>query len=311
MKAGSIACVVIVIAACGKHAKQTPSENGPAGSGSSSVARTQDAAAAAGVAPVTVDAQTGQTDTAPARKILERQLGMLPMLHDELAATFRSDALVLAPDPREAKDTSNELGTAIPRLFGQKTFKHAKFTTLNAGARPGMMWSGSVIEIGYTREEGTLLTRTLRSVELLDASTGKVAAATFGEIEKLHMALDVGELPKSTDPGPLTKLLVSPTAVAAALADDPNVVVFGTDPAEQAFGPEAAKKLLATWANLKLTLDKDKSYEVRTDAWGYAVANINMPSKEADSPYRMSALVIAVPDGAAWKVVALHYVPLL
>lgn len=311
MKVGSIAFAVIMVAACNKHAKQALSENGSGGS-SAPVAQAQDAASAADVAPVAVvDAQAAAVDTSAARKALEAQLALLPTMHEELSATFRPDALVLSPEAVEASDTSNELGTRIPRLLGQKVFGQAKITSLNAGARRGMMWSGSVIEIAYTNQDGAKTTRTLRSIELLDASTGKVAAASFGEIEKMKQQLGVGSIAKSNDPGPLTKMLVSPTAIAAALADDPNVVVFGTDPAEQAIGPEAAKKRLASWANLKLTIDKDKSYEVRTDAWGYAVANINLPSKDADSPYRMSALLIAVPDGAAWKVVALHYLPLL
>jgi hypothetical protein len=113
---------------------------------------------------------------------------------------------------------------------------------------------------------------------------------------------------KKTEAGPLTNLLISPSAVAAAIADDPNVVVFGTDPAEQAVGPESAKKLLASWSSLKLSLDNNESYEIRTDSWGYAIANVSFPSK-SDSPNRMSALIIGVPDGSGWKIVALHYLP--
>ena len=85
-------------------------------------------------------------------------------------------------------------------------------------------------------------------------------------------------------------------------------MVSGTDAAERAVGQSAAKVLLARWHKLPLAIEEtDKVREIRTAAWGYAMADVNI-SKPGGAPFRMSAFLIAVPGpNDAWSVVAVSY----
>jgi hypothetical protein len=150
----------------------------------------------------------------------------------------------------------------------------------------------------------------MRIVELLDGSTGKIVTGSFAQpAPAAQLGATHGELPNPTAEGPLSKLLTAPVDLANALASDPNVFVLGTELAERATGPDAARKLLGHWNKLKLTIEEqDKVHEVHTAAWGFAMANVNLVKGSGD-PYRMTGLVIGVPTtgGAGWSVVAIVY----
>jgi hypothetical protein len=102
-------------------------------------------------------------------------------------------------------------------------------------------------------------------------------------------------------------LLASPDDLAASLAD--GAVVAGTDASEHAVGKTDAKTLLAKWKKLSLSLEEaDKVREVHTAAYGYALANNNLANSQPNKPpYRMNAIIVAVPTGSAWSVVAASY----
>lgn len=243
--------------------------------------------------------------------MIEKQLALFPTQGEALAKTFTGDAIVITKAAIQASDTSYDLATSIPRLEGQKELASAKPAKLVAGGVPGAVWFYADLEIKFTDPAVPQpITKRVRSVELLDgAQEWKTAAATFCDITSMSSSADNPTLPGATPPGPLAKFLTSPSDVAAALANDPSVVVLGTDPKEEAVGPDAAKALLQSWSKLQLSLNGNAVREVHGKTWGYALANVDLARKDGN-PYRLGGLVIATLSGDQWKVVALHYCPL-
>ena len=241
--------------------------------------------------------------TEEVKAILDAQTAALVARdHARLVATFSPDAIVLAPSSPAATPIADVDGDALALVYGSSTLATAKSSKLVVGAA----WFAA--ELAFTYKGEKRAPKTIRVTALVDAA-GKVVTAMYGRIESPMSSLRIAPLPKSTPAGPLTKFLTSPADAAAALSDDAHEVVEGTDKGEYAVGPAAAKKLLGSWGKLKLSLDASLSYEVRTKDWGYALGYVNLPSRDPNikSPVRMSALVIAVPAGEAWKVVAVHY----
>lgn len=269
-------------------------------------------AGSAAVMPDAAAAAASQEPAEPrARALLEAQLATFPDKHDALAATFTPKAFVLVPTVREAADTSNELATLIPGMEGhEEKLVSRKIDKLVAGSSRGITWLGAELLLEIKRPSGTIK-KPMRVLELLDGNSGaKVAVASFGNVTKqLYAQGDMGTLPETSNAGPLAKLLTSPGDAAAALANDPNVIVMGTDATERAVGYDAAKKMLESWKVLKLSIDKSNVLEVHTADWGYALAYVNMPSKDPQ-PYRMTALIIGIPKGDSWSVVGMHYLPI-
>jgi hypothetical protein len=232
--------------------------------------------------------------------------------HDDaaLAALFTPKAIVLAPRALEVADATSQPATIIPRMLGGKTLKGQKVDKLVAGGTRGMVWFAADISLTQKDADATL-TRTLRVLELLDGSSDwKAGVASVAEFTPLGAARHPSELHQTTTAGPLAQLLTSPADAAAALADDPNVIVQGTEEKEYAVGPEATKKLLGSWKDLGLSIEGTSVNEMHTTNWGNAFAYVNMPKKDSDVPYRMAGLLIAVPNGDSWRVVAVHYLPL-
>ncbi len=142
----------------------------------------------------------------------------------------------------------------------------------------------------------------------LVADTGAGFQLVAGHVQATSTSGDLSsaELPVTTTPGPLSALLTDPAALAAALVDDPNVVVLGTEAKERAVGKPAARKLLASWRKLKLTI-AGKPREVHGARWGYAAANLDW-ARKADDVRHMRATVFATSiDGKTWRVVVAHY----
>lgn len=252
-------------------------------------------------------ATSSEPAEARAKALLDRQIAAIKDRKDaELIATFTPDAVILNPTAEPAAHQPSQLTDTIPRLAGHRTLKDIKVTKLVAGGNPNVAWFSAELEIEFT-DEGGKRTQPLRVLELIDGS-GKAITASFGDIKALSGGVGGSDLEGMTQPGPLSKLLTSVDEAAAALANDPSVSVQGTDKGEYAIGPDAAKKQLAKWSKLKLSLDKNQAREVRTATYGYALANVNMPDP-AGGDFNMTGLVIAIPNGDKWSVVGVHYLP--
>jgi hypothetical protein len=248
-----------------------------------------------------------------ARTLLEKQLKALPSDNAALMATFVKDAVVMLPRVAAKLDPELELGGQIAGMNPHATMKSAKLGQIVAGGNASMVWLAAELEIvvlsAEPGEKPSSATHAVRAVELLDgAADWKVAAASFTEVRPLEQLREsLGPIPSPTPPGPLVKLLASADALASSLSSDP-VAVFGTAAAERGVGQSAAKTLLAKWRKLPFAIEEaDKVREVRTAAWSYAMADVNIP-KPGGSPFRMSAFLVAIPGpNGAWSVVAVNY----
>ena len=247
---------------------------------------------------------------ARARQILDAQIAALRSRGDAIVATFSPDAIVLVPDAREAK-TAPMLRDAIARTSPHQAVADIKLVKLVAGARDGATWWSAELDVAITRGEPETGDRGgtahVRVTELATSDAGwKVVAAAFSEPSALGMQRAApSPIPSTTDAGPLSALVLG-TKLHDALAADPSVTVFGTDKDESAYGPAAARALAAKWTHADVAL-QGKPREVRGTSWGFAIANVDLNAPGNRFPSRMAALVIAVPDGDAWRVVAAHY----
>ncbi len=110
----------------------------------------------------------------------------------------------------------------------------------------------------------------------------------------------------AASPGPLSTLAATPTAIAAQLAADPAVTIFGTTDGEGALGNAAAKKLVSGWKTLQLAVIGKPEETVGGDL-GFAFVPLQMRLKGKKSPYEVHALVVARKRASTWEVIALDY----
>lgn len=149
--------------------------------------------------------------------------------------------------------------------------------------------------------------RPLRVTGLIaDTGAGFQLVAAHVQATGITGGMSSAELPVTTTPGPLSALLADPAALEAALADDPNVVVLGTESKERAVGKPAARKLLASWRKLKLSI-AGKPREVHGARWGYAAANVDWTRKSDDVLHLRATVFATSTDGKTWRVVVAHY----
>jgi hypothetical protein len=249
-----------------------------------------------------------------AKELLDKQLAAVKAGdNNALRAMFAPNAELLLPDA-SVVEPSLDLVSRIAVLNPHASLVSAKVNNLAAGGTADAVWLDAELEIVLTSsEEGHkahTITHAVRMVELLDGASGwKIAAASIALPQPAtRKSATFGELPAATDQGPLSKLLASPGTAAGSLGTDPSVFVLGTELAERAIGPDAAKQLLGKWSKLTFAIEeKDKVHEIRNAKWGYAMANINLV-KGKDDPYRMTGLVIGVPTSSgSWSVVAVVY----
>ncbi len=85
--------------------------------------------------------------------------------------------------------------------------------------------------------------------------------------------------------------------------------MLARDSGGRAHGRAAALKMPAKWTKLGLSIEQhDKGPGLATKTYGYAIANVNMPNETPNQPpYRMHALIVAIPDGRGWQVVVATY----
>jgi hypothetical protein len=247
------------------------------------------------------------------RALLDRQLKALRGDDAALISTFVKDAVVMLPRVAAKIDPELEIVTQIADLNPHAEVTDTKVKAFVAGGDAAMAWLAAEIEIGVVSHEPqnpvSTERHTVRAIELLDAEAGwQVVAAAFTQVRPLERLKEsLGPIPSATTLGPLVKTLALPDALASTLASDP-VVVFGTDANERAIGHRAAKALLGKWSKLPLAIEEaDKVREVKTTAWAYAMADVNI-AKAGGAPYRMSAFLVAIPAaGGTWQVVAVSY----
>lgn len=238
--------------------------------------------------------------------VLKAQLDAVKHWSDDtpMRATFAPNAIILFTNGEHPLDDGSN-ASRVAYLSPDATVKEASYDHFVAGSNANVAWFTADLHFTVI-ESRTTSKRTIRATELLDgASDWKVVVAAFLNVDDLN-GHGASPIKDATDSDALTKLLVAPDALAAAL--DANAVVLGTDPKERAQGP-AAKALLAKWKGLKLTIDgEQKTREVHTATYGYAMANVQMTPAKGGDTKAMNAFVLALPSASgSWSVVAASY----
>lgn len=292
-------CVLATLSACKKAATEAPADKPAAPAPAPAPTPT----------PTPAPTPTPPPTARPAPKpedVLDAQLEAVKHWSDDapMQATFAPSAIALFTNG-EHPVSEGSIASRLALLTPQSTVEAASYDHVVSGTGVNVVWFSADLHVAV-REDGKLQKRTIRAVELLDAAADwKVVVASFTNVDKLA---EVGSSPikDATPPDVLTKLLVDPAGLAAAL--QPTGVVLGSDPRERAKG-EDAKKLLASWQKLTLTIDdSQKVREVHTATYGYAMANVQLVSAKGKDPMAMNAFVLAVPGtGGAWQVVAAAY----
>ncbi|HET9622902.1 MAG TPA: hypothetical protein VFP84_16125 [Kofleriaceae bacterium] len=247
---------------------------------------------------------------ARARAVLDAQLDALG---DEvqLAATFLPGAFVLTPngvaETREPSLGLLSIADLNPHAeIDSITFDH--FTSASIGK---LTWFAADLHITVTSHEPenppSTSSTTVRTIELLDGeATNQVAVASFTRVAAMSRSTD-RSAPDATSLGPLTSLLLSPRAIADAIAG--NAFIFGSDPDERAVGAGSARALLARWKTLAVTLATPSDiHEMHGGAYGYATANVRVALKPGGPSYDLRAFTLALPayDGT-WSVIAASF----
>ena len=239
-----------------------------------------------------------------------------------MVATFAPDAVLLglghsgAPAAKAA-----DLRDALMNGSPHSTFKKATIRSIVAGGDDSQVWFTAEIDTVYDNFEpegmgsGPNSHQASRLTELIvkDGDTWKAVAgvidrptATSGYYTPAPV-----EVANPTAAGPLAPLLASPAALIERLASAPGSFVLGTDRRERGIGRPAARKLLGRWTKLGLQLG-GAVREVQSSSYAFAQAGVSWTArskydKDRTLTYTMTALVIAVPDGDGWRVVAVHY----
>lgn len=246
--------------------------------------------------PLTASADfvsTQLSDDAPMKKSFEADATVI------LPATATTGAL-----PADKLDSFTTMEYGSPDAF-----KPGKVTT---GTRGDATWHLADVKQSWlinvdcgVEDPKCKHSRTLRLSELVVGGKAVVMHVDDpipGTTTASKVAVD--PIAGTTEPGPLSKLVVDPGAIAKALLDDKATFVLGTEAAEKAVGTVAAKKLLGTWGKLALAIE-GKPREVVKDTWGYVAANVAWTVKGKKTVMRATLYAVQV-DGA-WKVAGVHY----
>lgn len=255
-----------------------------------------------------------ETPAQHARAILDAQVAALTdHTKPRLELTFDPKSVMLGMGGGvEFENLSVDLNQIFAGGSPHSVIKKAKVASFAGGGTDSAVWFTAEIAITIRNHEPesrpVTESHTIRLTELVvaDGATWKVVASVLDE-PRSPTASDRqrSSVEGSTTAGPLAALPASMPALKAALANDPGVVVIGTDKGERAVGAKAARKLLDRWSKLKLEMDT-KVREVRTKTWGFVQSNIDMA--KGKERYRMAVLLIALPnDDGTWRVGAAHY----
>jgi hypothetical protein len=245
------------------------------------------------------------------RAVLQAQLAALGD-NEAFAATFAAQATVLTSSgANEVHAFDSHAASAIGSLNPHAEVQSATFDHFVSGSAGQIAWFAADLHITVVSREPesqpSTESATVRAIELLDATAGwKVTVAAFTSVASLNKsgACNIRDV---TDAGPLTSLLTSPPAIAAALGD--GAVVYGTDPSERGLGTKDARALLARWKNLTISLDEPpKIREVRGAMYGYAMGKVHITTKPGGPSYSLNAFLLALPiAGGKWSVIGASY----
>ena len=260
---------------------------------------------------VAMAAHAGNPDD-NARKVLDAQLSLLRHATDAQQRAMYDKDTVLLSDRGAATvgETPEDYVKLVPTI-GSVQVDDARIDTITAGGGDGIAWfdagitlamSGAAEGVGEFKNTGKARVSQLA----VSANSGwKVVASIFDwggpSAPNRGAPQPIGGATKA---GPLAPLLASPKALGDALSTDPHVFVVGTEKSERAIGPVAAKKLLASWSKLTLSVEGPVR-EVETKTYGFAQAHVKW-TKGKDT-FWMQALIIAVPAASGWRVVGVHY----
>jgi hypothetical protein len=249
-----------------------------------------------------------------AEDVLAAQLPQVPRAaNDDDAhrrARYTKDAVLLGSREETVGETPEDYVDLIPTL-GSVQVDVSRITSLVAGGDQSVVWYTSDVSADYSgaaEGEGEIhgsAKHRITQVAVSDGKAWKVVASLLGLEGGAMFSGAPSDIGGATAAGPLAPLLASPKALAAALSADPHTFVLGTEKAERAIGPAAAKKLLTSWAKLSLVVD-GKVREVETKSYGVVQGHVKWTKGKAT--HWMDAMVVAVPaPGGAWKVVGVHY----
>jgi hypothetical protein len=259
------------------------------------------------------------TPTDRARKFLQTQFDKIAEgREDAVKPTFAADAIVLGLDAEQTVSESNQ--DLSMRLVGgspHSVFKNAAIKSLVAGGDDTVVWFTADVTVTYNNWEpedrprnGLKLAWRVTELIVNDNGTWKCVAGVVTEPAKTEPQTHANhdKIGAATKAGVLAPLLASPAQLTKVLSTDKSTFVLGTDKNERAVGQAAAKKLLARWTKLGMTVDGPVR-EVTTKTYGFAQASVQFQSKAKDKTvyYTMQALIIAVPKGDGWSVVGVHY----
>jgi len=247
-----------------------------------------------------------------ARKVLDAQLSLLRRATDaQRRALYDKDTVLLSDHGARTVGDTPEDYVRLVETFGSVQVDDARIDTITAGGGDGVAWFDAGVTLamsGAAEGVGEFKNTSKARVSQLAVSAGsgwKVVASIFDWGGVNSPTKDAPQpIGGATTAGPLAPLLASPAALADALSTDPHVFVVGTEKSERAIGPAAAKKLLASWSKLKLSVEGPVR-EVETKTYGFAQAHVKWT--QGKDTYWMHALIIAVPAGSGWRVVGVHY----
>ena len=263
-----------------------------------------------------------ETPTDRAKALVTSQLAAVTKNDDKaFQATFTADAHLDSYWNNGPLSTAPSGYVRDPFMNGSphSEFKKIKLDKIVAGGDANVVWLTADVSTTFAEHEpeqdnnrsNRVEKKRLTELIVLDGSTWKAVAATLTVPEATHgsTSADHSTLKDATKPGPLAPLAASPTELIKKLSSDKNVFVLGTDTAERAIGPAAAKKLLGKWTKLKMTIDEKSVREVETKTYGFAEVTVTYSTTKKDETlyYDMTALILAVPNGSDWSVVGIHY----
>jgi len=249
---------------------------------------------------------------ATARKVLDGQIAAVRANDATRRALYDKDALLLGSDSHTRVADQAEGYVDLIKTFGSIQVDRMKIDSLVAGGDENVVWltaglttylSGAAEGVGPVKSTGK---PRVSQVAVPSDKGWKVVASIVDDGNPLSPGRDeMQPLGGATATGPLAPLLASPKELAAALSTDPHTFVLGSDKTERAIGPAAAKKLLASWSKLSLSLE-GKVREVETKTYAFAQAHVKWT--KGKTIYWMEAMLVAVPGpGGTWKVVGVHY----
>jgi hypothetical protein len=249
-----------------------------------------------------------------AEDVLAAQLPHVPRADDDddahRRARYKSETVLLGSSDQTVGETSKDYVDLVPTV-GSVQVDRARIDSLVVGGDESVVWYTSEVAVDYSGgAEGVGISRSssthrITQVAVADGKEWKVVASLNGLEGGALSSRKPGDMAGATAAGPLTSLLASPQALAAALSSDPHTFVLGSEKGERAIGPAAAKELLTSWAKLSLVVE-GKVREVETTSCGFVQAHVKWTTGKATR--WMDAMVVAVPaPNGAWAVVGVHY----